>query len=69
MFDGIYEAIHRELDGLNEKYAAGTQMSGKDLEDIDLMAHALKSLAAYEAMGTYDRGEPFPKDRSYRRRY
>ena len=66
MFDGIYEAIHRELDALNEKYKAGTQMSGKDLEDIDLMAHALKSLAAYEAMGECTRETVRS---SYRRRY
>ena len=66
MFDGIYEAVHRELDKLNEKYAAGTQMSGKDLEDIDLMAHAIKCLATYEAM---IEAEKEPVRSSYRRRY
>ena len=66
MFDKIYETIHRELDKLDEKYAAGAQMTGKDLEDIDLMAHAIKCLATYEAMTEADRE---PVRSSYRRRY
>jgi len=61
MFEGICEAIHREMDELENKYAKGTQLSGQDLEHIDKMAHALKSLKTYEAMsgnseydGSYD---------------
>ena len=50
MFNGICEAITRELEHLDEKYAVGTQLSGQDLEHIDKMAHALKSLATYGAM-------------------
>lgn len=50
MFNGICEAIHRELRSMDEKYSNGTQLSSKDLEDIDKMAHALKSLTAYESM-------------------
>ena len=50
MFDGIYEAIHKELDALEEKYEKGTQLASQDLDHIDRMAHALKSLKAYEAM-------------------
>ena len=51
MFEGICEALHREMDMLDEKYSSGkVQMSGQDLEHIDKMAHALKSLATYEAM-------------------
>jgi len=64
MFHAICEAIHREMDELENKYANGTQMSAKDLDDIDKMAHALKSLKTYEAMagnseydgGSYARG-------------
>ena len=55
MYEGIYDAIHRELDGLEEKYEAGTQLTGQDLERIDTMAHALKCLATYEAMKESDR--------------
>lgn len=50
MFEGICEAIRKEMDLLDEKYAKGTQLSGQDLEHIDMMAHALKSLATYDAM-------------------
>lgn len=64
MFEGICEAIHKELDLLEEKYEKGTQLSGQDLEHIDKMAHTLKSLKTYEAMlgnseydgGSYDGG-------------
>ena len=64
MFEGICEAIHKELDALEDKYSKGTQLSGQDLEHIDKMAHALKDLKAYEAMlghseydgGSYARG-------------
>ena len=59
MFDGICEAIHKEMDDLDEKYSEGGQLSSADLEHIDKMAHALKSLATYEAMkgsSEYDGG-------------
>ena len=66
MFEGICEALHREMDNLDEKYASGAQMNASDLDHIDKMAHALKSLKTYEAMsgnseygydgGSYARG-------------
>lgn len=66
MFESICEAIHKEMDMLEDKYSKGTQLSGQDLEHIDKMAHALKSLKTYEAMlgnseysgheGSYARG-------------
>lgn len=64
MFRAICEAIHKELDQLEDKYSSGAQMSAKDLEDIDKMGHALKCLKTYEAMdgnseydgGSYARG-------------
>jgi len=63
MYEGICDAIHRELEVLEEKYSKGTQLSGQDLEHIDKMAHALKCLKTYEAMhghsfddGSYARG-------------
>lgn len=63
MYDGICEAIHRELDQLDEKFAKGASMNGQELDHIDKMAHALKSLKTYEAMhngsedgGSYMRG-------------
>lgn len=61
MFEGICEALNREMDMLEEKYSSGkAAMNPQDLEHIDKMAHALKSLATYDAMkgnseyGSYD---------------
>lgn len=63
MYEGICEALHREMDQLEEKFSKGAPMSVPELEHIDKMAHALKSLATYEAMkgnseygGSYDGG-------------
>lgn len=63
MYRAICEAIHKELDQLEDKYSSGAQMSAKDLEDIDKMGHALKCLKTCEAMegnseydGSYARG-------------
>lgn len=59
MFEGICEAIHNELDKLDEKYSKGVQMNVNDLENIDKMSHALKCLTTYEAMkgnSEYDGG-------------
>ena len=61
MYHAICEAIHKELDQLENKYSGGAQLATKDLDDIDKMAHALKCLKTYEAMegnseygGSYD---------------
>ena len=72
MFYAICKAIHKELAQLEEKYSSGAQMTAKDLEDIDKMAHALKSLKAYEAMegnseydgGSYDSYGSYARGRS-----
>ena len=50
MFNGICEALHRELLELDEKLAKGVKMNVAELEQIDKMSLALKSLATYEAM-------------------
>lgn len=64
MFEGICEALYRELEMLDNKLQGGkAPMNTQDLENIDKMAHALKSLKACEAMdgaseydGSYARG-------------
>jgi hypothetical protein len=63
MFEGICEALHREMEMLEDKYSNNkSPMNAQDLEHIDKMAHALKSLKTYEAMngnseyGSYDGG-------------
>jgi hypothetical protein len=71
MYEGICDAIHKELDLLDEKYSKGTQLNMQDLETIDSMAHALKCLATYDAMkGGYTRKprtERYSYDDGYRR--
>ena len=63
MFEGICESLHREMDRLDEKLSKGSQLNAQDLEHIDKMAHALKSIVGYEAMkssseygGSYEGG-------------
>lgn len=48
MFDGICEALHREMDQLDEKFANGAKMNAQELDTIDRIAHTLKSIAGYE---------------------
>ena len=68
MFEGICEAIHKEMDMLDDKYSKGTQLSAQDLEHIDKMAHALKSLKTYEAMaGNSEYGGSYDGEGSYAR--
>ena len=73
MYEAICEAIHKELDVLDEKYAKGTQLSMQDLEHIDMMSHALKSLATYDAMKSgyrsRSRASRYGYDDGYERRY
>ena len=51
MFDGISEALYRELESLDNKLMGGkAPMSSQDLDNIDKICHALKCLKTYEAM-------------------
>lgn len=63
MFEHLENAMCDELDKLNEKYQNGQEISSGDLQKADLIFHALKSAATYEAMkgesmdgGSYARG-------------
>ncbi|MBP5727573.1 MAG: hypothetical protein J6Y48_10920 [Clostridia bacterium] len=79
MFESICEAIHREMRGMEDKYANGVQLSDADLKVIDTMAHALKNLATYKAMAEgegykvrprYTRYSGYPMEpENYDRRY
>lgn len=68
MFEGICEALYRELEMLDNKLQGGkAPMNSQDLEVIDKMAHALKSLKACEAMeghSEYDGGDSYERGRS-----
>ena len=50
MYYGICDAIHREMDKLEDKYSEEINLTMSDLQMIDTMAHALKNLATYDAM-------------------
>ena len=66
MFEGICEAIHRELDSYDNKLMGGkAPMSSQDLDNIDKMAHALKSLATYSAMKGAEDRRSYARDREY----
>lgn len=61
MFEGICNALHAEMEEMEKKFRNGANLTAQDLSEIDKMAHALKSLATYEAMkgnseygGSYD---------------
>ena len=72
MFEGICDAIHRELEELDKKFAGGARMSAPELETIDRMAHALKCMKTYEAMsGSAEYGYRRPRyyERDEYRRY
>ena len=68
MFNGIVEALHREMEELGEKIDSGIKMNAQDLDHIDKMAHALKCLATYEAMIGYGDSATWERTRSAGRR-
>jgi len=46
----LEQKMCKELDVLEQKYQQGQEMSIQDLEKIDKLYHALKSMATYNAM-------------------
>ena len=52
MYETICMKLHEELARIEEKYRSrgDAEMSSADLEIVDKISHALKSLATYEAM-------------------
>ena len=72
----LEQKMCKELDTIEEKYRGGGDMSTQDLDKIDKLVHALKSLATYRAMKeaeeySEDRrmqnisGRPYPPRMSY----
>ncbi len=55
----LEKKLEHELDAIETKLAGGAEMTDKDLEHIDRLTHALKSLACWKDMkGYYDEEEP-----------
>ena len=50
MFEYIMNVLHDELEMVNEQYKDGHEITSGDLEKVDKVAHALKSLACYKDM-------------------
>lgn len=46
----LEQKMCKELETLEDKYRGGEQMSMQELEKIDKLYHALKSMATYNAM-------------------
>lgn len=49
-FEALEKQMCHELEAIEQKLKAGTEMSVQDLDKVDKLAHAMKSLATYKAM-------------------
>ena len=49
-FEALEKKLCQELEAIEQKVKGGAEMSVQDLEKIDKLAHAMKSLATYKAM-------------------
>lgn len=49
-FEALEKAMCKELETLEQKLKGTAEMSVQDLEKVDKLAHAMKSLATYKAM-------------------
>jgi len=49
-FEALEKQMCKELEAIEHKLQGGTEMSETDLKQIDMLAHAMKSLATYTAM-------------------
>ena len=55
-FEMLEKEMCKELEAIEQKLKAGTEMSETDLKRVDMLAHAMKSLATYKAMKEADEG-------------
>lgn len=49
-FEALEKKMCQELETLEQKMKGGSDMTMQDLEKVDKLSHALKSLATYRAM-------------------
>lgn len=66
-FENLEKTMCKELETLERKYQSGAEMAVADLDKIDKLAHALKSLSAYIAMKDhgYSERSNYPNDQNY----
>jgi hypothetical protein len=49
-FEALEKEMCKELETIEQKMKSGTEMSETDLKRVDMLTHAMKSLATYKAM-------------------
>jgi len=49
-YEALEKAMCKELEAIEQKLKNGTEMSVQDLDRVDKLTHAMKSLATYKAM-------------------
>lgn len=49
-FEMLEKKMCQEIEAIEQKLSAGTEMTDVDLKRVDMLAHAMKSLATYKAM-------------------
>lgn len=49
-FEALEKSMCMELEAIEQKIKSGAEMSVSDLEKVDKLTHAMKSLATYKAM-------------------
>lgn len=49
-FEALEKQMCMELEAIEQKLKSGTEMSETDLKRVDMLSHAMKSLATYKAM-------------------
>ena len=68
MYIHLRQKMCKELESLEEKYRNGAEMSEGDLRRIEMLTHAMKSLATYVAMKEaedYRTEQNYNEQRSY----
>lgn len=50
VYNTLEKAMCKELEAIEQKLKGGSEMTTQDLEKIDKLTHAMKSLATYKAM-------------------
>lgn len=68
MFENLENVLCDELEMVNEQYKDGHEINSGDLAKVDLIAHALKSLAGYKELSGMDDGTSERSYASYRGR-
>ena len=46
-YEGIENALKKEIKALETKYSSGAEMSKEELDRLDKLTHTMKSLASY----------------------